>query len=176
MKKLMVVTVLLWVLPTPALAQKAGLEYGWQGYTFLGAGTGARYCGQWCGTIWHVGFGGEGFLYKRLGLGAEAGYFHSGPYNFNYNEGFIVSGDFSYHFRRNAGRGQVDPFVLVGPTAYFPTSHGRGALVGNFGGGFNVWLARHAALRLEIRDYANPRDNGWPGPHSVSFRFGVTFR
>jgi hypothetical protein len=177
MRKLIVATVFLLIFPTLALAQQTGPQDTWQGYAFLGAGTGARDCGVACGTIWHGGFGGEGFLYKGLGVGAEAGYFHLGPYNLNYNEGFIVSGDFSYHFRRHALRGQVDPFVLIGPSAYFPTSHGRGALVGNFGGGVNVWLARRAALRLEIRDYVNPdRFNGWPGTHSVSFRFGITFR
>ncbi len=177
MKKLMVATVLLLILPTLALAQQSGPQDEWQGYAFLGAGTGMRYCAATSCTIWHGGIGGEGFLYKGLGVGAEAGYYHSGPYNFNYNEGFIVSGDFSYHFRRRALPGQVDPFVLIGPSAYFPTSHGRGALVGNFGGGVNVWLARRAALRLEIRDYVNPdMYNGWPGTHSVSFRFGITFR
>jgi hypothetical protein len=164
------------ILPTLASAQKAGPQYRWQGYAFLGAGTGARWCGYACGTIWHGGLGVEGFWYKGLGVGAEAGYAHWGPYNFNYNEAFILSGDFSYHFRRRAARGQVDPFVVIGPTSYFPTNHGRGAAVGNFGGGVNVWLARRAALRLEIRDYVNPRDNGWPGTHSVSFRIGVTFR
>jgi hypothetical protein len=176
MRKLIVATVFLLIFPTLTLAQQTGPQDNWQGYAFLGAGTGARDCFP-CGTIWHGGFGGEGFLYKGLGVGAEAGFFHAGPsYNYSKTEGFIVSGDFSYHFRRRALRGQVDPFVLIGPTAYFPTSHGRGALVGNFGGGVNVWLARRAALRLEIRDYVNPRENGWPGPQSVSFRFGITFR
>ena len=178
MKKLIAATVLLLVLPTLARPQQADPQDAWQGYAFLGAGTGARYCANGCGTIWHGGFGGEGFLYKGLGMGAELGYAHWGPNNFgfNYNDAFIVSGDFSYHFRRRAARGQVDPFVVIGPSAYFPTSYGRGAAVGNFGGGVNIWLARRAALRLEIRDYVNPFNNGWPGTHAVSFRFGVTFR
>lgn len=180
MKKLIVAAVLLLVLPTLALAQQPAPQDAWQGYAFLGAGTGARYCAYGCGTIWHGGFGGEAFLHKGLGVGAEAGFAHWGPNNFgfNYNDAFIVSGDFSYHFRRRALRGQLDPFVLIGPSAYFPTNHGRGLLAGNFGGGVNFWLSRRAALRLEIRDYVNPNSdlNGWPGPHSVSFRFGITFR
>ncbi|HET7214708.1 MAG TPA: hypothetical protein VFL79_14035 [Terriglobia bacterium] len=175
MKKLIAAAVFLLLLPTLALAQTTDPQDAWQGYAFFGAGTAARDCEN-CATILHTGFGGEGFFYKGLGAGAEIGYARWGPNNFLNNEAFILSGDLSYHFGRRALRGQVDPFVLIGPSAYLPTSHGRGALVGNFGGGVNVWLAQHAALRLEIRDYVNPSENGWPGPHSASFRFGITFR
>jgi hypothetical protein len=175
MKKLIAVAVLLLILPTLARAQVASPRYVWQGYAFLGAGTGARACGSYCGAVWHGGAGLESFWYKGLGIGGEVGYAHWGPY---YNDAFVLSGDFSYHFRRRAVRGQVDPFVVIGSSAYFPASQGRGATAGNFGGGANVWLTRRLALRLEVRDYVNPNAsvNGWPGTHSVSFRVGVTFR
>ena len=174
MRKLIAATAFLLLVPALALAQKTGPQHTWQGYAFLGAGTGVRYCGATGCTIWHGGFGGEAFLYKGFGVGIEAGYAHWGSYD--YNDAFIVSGDFSYHFRRRAARGQVDPFVVIGPSAYFPTSYGRGAAVGHLGGGVNIWLARRAALRLDIRDYVNPFNNGWPGTHAVSFRLCVTFR
>jgi hypothetical protein len=112
-------------------------------------------------------------LYKGLGVGAEVGYARWKRYD---GDAWIVSGDFSYHFRRSAPRGGVDPFVLGGITGFFPTSTGRGAPAGNFGGGVNVWLTEHAALRLEVRDHVNTVAGDYPGPHYVSFRFGVTFR
>ncbi|MEJ2008839.1 MAG: hypothetical protein P8Z30_11905 [Acidobacteriota bacterium] len=86
------------------------------------------------------------------------------------------SGDFSYHFRRRAAIGQSDPFVEIGATGYFPTDYGRGAAAGNFGGGVEIWMARHAGVRLGVRDYVNPYVSDFPGTHSVSFRFGITFR
>jgi hypothetical protein len=57
----------------------------------------------------------------------------------------------------------------------------------NLGGGANIWLAKHAALRLEFRGIHGGRtvtihDNDWgwsysAGPQNIlSFRVGLTFR
>jgi hypothetical protein len=171
MKTLIAKTALLFMLPALALAQDADHPYRGQGYFFFGMGTGtpSYYLHP---LIAHVGGGGEGFLYKGLGIGAEAGYASWGQGL--YSSAWIASGDLSYHFGRHARPGRVDPFVLGGPTFVGPTHVGRGSLAGNFGGGANFWLAKHAALRVEFRDVVGARY--WPYTHYVSFRVGITFR
>jgi hypothetical protein len=160
-------------MPALALAQNADHRYRGQGYFFFGLGTAATY--GYRHVIEHVGGGGEGFLYKGFGMGGEAGYAHWGRGEFA--QAWVGSVDGSYHFRRSAPRGGVDPFVLVGATGYFPTSHGeRGSPAGNFGGGVNLWLKAHAALRLEVRDHVTSGGGFGPQNHYVSFRVGVTFR
>ena len=83
----------------------------------------------------------------------------------------------TYHFGRSAARGGIDPFVLGGFSLFGPTSRGggRGSPGGNFGGGINLWLAKHAALRFEARDHA-PGSGYIPGNQYLSYRVGVTFR
>jgi hypothetical protein len=175
MKAFIATVALLFVIPTFAPAQTEEHWYRGQGYFFFGVGTGTVYVTRH--VIEHVGFGGEGFLHKGLGIGAEAGYAHWGSPPYDVTAGWVASVNASYHFRRRAPVGGVDPFVLIGVMGYFPTSVGRGAPAGNFGGGANIWLRQHAALRLEVRDHVNPDDsNGWPGTHYVSFRVGLTFR
>src|SRR5208337_3162890 len=103
MKRRIVKAALLLMVPALASAQDADHPYRGQGYFFVGFGTGtATYRNP---LIVHVGGGGEGFLYKGLGFGAEAGYANWGGY---YNTAVIASGDFSYHFGRHARRGGVD--------------------------------------------------------------------
>jgi hypothetical protein len=171
MKKLIATAVLLLTVPMLASAQDADHPYRGQGYFFFGWGTGtSAYLRP---LIFHVGGGGEGFLYKGLGFGAEAGYATWGGY---YQKAVIASGDFSYHFRRHARRGGVDPFVLGGASFVGPAQSGggRGSPAGNFGGGANLWLAKHAALRFEFRDIVGAQF--WPYSHYISFRVGMTFR
>ncbi len=173
MKKLSMTAALLLLMPALASAQNAQHPYRGQGYAFFGLGTGTKY--QLPLPLFeHIGFGGEGFLYKGLGFGAEAGYAHWG---WGDAQAWIGSVDPSYHFRRHAARGGVDPFVLGGFTLFAPTSKGggRGMPGGNFGGGVNLWLKEHAALRLEVRDHLNGNGTGL-GNHYLSFRVGMTFR
>ena len=173
MKRLIVTAALLFMVPALASAQNADQPYRGQGYFFFGWGTGtASSCAY--PTFLHGGGGGEGFLYKGLGFGAEAGYASWGRY---YNTAWIASGDFSYHFRRHARPRGVDPFVLGGVSFVGPTQvgGGRGSPAGNFGGGANLWLAKHAALRFEFRDIVGATQF-WPYSHYISFRVGMTFR
>jgi len=94
----------------------------------------------------------------------------------------------SYHFGPSRKNRQVEPFVTGGYTLYYVTNselpHGNG---GNFGVGLNVWLRRHTALRIEIRDDVGGRglsvsyapegmSYARSSQHTVGFRFGVTFR
>lgn len=176
MKKLIATIVWFLMLPALAPAQNADHPYRGQGYLFFGLGTAPGSSGLVPGysspLFEHVGGGGEGFLYKGLGFGGEAEYAHYGPLG----QAWVGSADFSYHFGRHAAPGKVDPFVLGGFSVVGPTQrgNGRGSPAGNFGGGANVWLAEHAALRFEFRDVVGA--NFWPYDHVLSFRVGVTFR
>jgi hypothetical protein len=170
MKKLIAMTILLVLIPAWASARDAPHTYRGQAYLFFGLGTGIPRNP----FLVNVGGGGEGFLYKGLAFGGEASYARLGRYEFG--RAWIGSADFSYHFGRHAPRGGIDPFVLGGVSVVGPTQkgNGRGSPGGNFGGGVNLWLAEHAALRLEFRDVVG--SNFWPYDHVLSFRVGVTFR
>jgi hypothetical protein len=179
MKKLIATAGLLLAVPMFASARNANHQSRGQGYVFFGLGTGTQ-CGGWGqfrpGYCPHpvfnqAGGGGEGFLYKGLAFGAELGY---ASCLVSYNS-WIASADFSYHLRRRTAHG-VDPFVLGGPSLLAPTPLGQGrvATAGNFGGGANLWLAKHAALRVEFRDVVSA--NFWPYSNYLSFRIGMTFR
>ena len=173
MKRLIATVALLLLVPALAPAQNAYHPYRGQGYLFFGLGPGTGSGWSTNTLIKQVGFGGEGFLYKGLGVGAEAAYASWGQY---YNKAWIGCGDLSYHFRRHAARLQVDPFVLGGVSIVGPTQvgGGRGSPAGNFGGGANLWLAQHAALRFEVRDVVGA--NFWEFDHVIAFRIGMTFR
>ena len=173
MKELLATTAMLLMVPALASAQSAEPKYRGQGYVFFGLGPGTGSGWSTDNFIKQAGFGGEGFLYKGLGAGAEAAYASWGEY---YDTAWIGSGDLSYHFGRHAARFRVDPFVLGGVSIVGPTEAGggRGSPAGNFGGGANLWLADHAALRFEFRDVVGA--SFWSFDHVISFRVGVTFR
>lgn len=169
MKALIATAILLFAFPMVARAQNADHPPRGEGYFFFGLGTGignARHP-----VVEHTGFGGEGFIYKGLGLSGEVGYaWWQGQDNWT-GTGSV---DLIYRFRRSASNAGAEPFILGGLTGY--AHHGVEA-AGNFGGGVNLWLNRHAALRLEVRDHA-PGGSRTPGyyDHYVSFRVGMTFR
>jgi hypothetical protein len=171
-KRLIATATLLLIVPVSAAAQEADHQYRGQGYLFFAWGTGTpAYVHE---LILHVGGGGEGFLYKGLGFGAEAGYANWGR---GYANAAISSADFSYHFGRHARRGRLDPFVLGGASFLGPmqVGGGRGSPAGNYGGGANLWIADHAALRLEFRDVVGATQF-WNYTHYLSWRVGMTFR
>ena len=181
MKKHIATLALLLMMPALGLAQDADHSYRGQGYVFFGLGTATGISSP---LFEHVGGGGEGFLYKGLGFGAEAEYatwgytISRGPgVGTFHDKAWIGSADFSYHFGRHAARGGVDPFLLGGVSVVGPTQKGggRGAPAGNFGGGANWWLAKHEALRFEFRDVVGG-SAFWAYDHVLSFRIGVTFR
>ena len=166
MKKLIGIIALLLMVPALAQAQSADPRYAGQGYFVYGFGTGT---GAYTHPLmWQVGGGGEGFLYRGLGVGAEAGIV--------FWDSVTASGDLSFHFGRHAHRGKLDPFVLGGLSFVGPTEKGggRGSSALNFGGGATIWLDEHAGLRLEFRDIAGAQY--WSFDHYLSWRVGVTFR
>jgi hypothetical protein len=177
MKKLTAIAVLVLMVPMLASAQDTDHQYHGQGYGFYGIGTSLTYpyYRSTGSAIQQVGFGGEGFLFKGLGLGGEISYVDWGGFG---NQAWLPAVDWSYHLRGNRARARVDPFALGGVSVYVPTMHGnRGDAAGNFGGGVNYWLRPHLALRFEVRDTVNGSCCSFgPGNHYLSFRFGITFR
>lgn len=165
---------IVWLLIVPALAWGQDADHPYRGQGYFVFGVGPSIGGPVNPVVKQVGGGGEGFLYKGLGVGAEVQYASGGNYAFS--KAWIGSADVSYHFGRHAVRG-LDPFVLGGLSVVGPTQkgNGRGSPAGNFGGGTNLWLAEHAALRFEFRDVVGG-STFWPYDHVLSFRVGVTFR
>jgi hypothetical protein len=125
----------------------------------------------------NTGFGGEVLVRKGVGVVVELGY--AGPdWSFSGNGAIGVgSANGSYHFFGNKSRRRIDPFATGGYSLYFGqrTTFTSGF---NFGGGVNIWVLKHAALRLEIRGQGGINDfQGFSQfTHYAAFRFGMTFR
>jgi hypothetical protein len=124
----------------------------------------------------NTGFGGELLGRNGLGVGIEFGY--GGP-NWSFNGNSAVGAgslNVSYYFLGTHSRRRVDPFVSGGYSLYFGnrTEFQSGF---NVGGGVNLWFARHAALRLEIRDQDGINHFDYcQFTRFAAFRFGMTFR
>jgi len=78
-------------------------------------------------------------------------------------------------------RSKVQPFATIGLGAdrfsgpYTSSSGFR--LVWNYGGGTDIMLQRHLALRLELRDYVGGQPNSFSGTsHDIVPSAGVVFR
>jgi len=136
-----------------------------QGYVFIAPGA-ASHDG---GSTLNIGGGGEGLLYKGLGVGADIGYLFPRQ---DFGCGFgLLSVDGSYHFgARTPGR-KVVPFVTAGYSLAFRSGH---ANLANFGGGLDYWFTDRVGLRAEFRDYV------WGcygcSTHFWGVRLGVAFR
>jgi len=114
------------------------------------------------------GYWRRGSCLQGAGPGAEAGYAFKGTYNDAVGTGSI---DGSYHFFSKKHPSKIEPFAIGGVSAYFGNC---GAPKGfNVGGGVNCWVAKHVALRLEIRGNAHTSRQF---TDFVAFRFGMTFR
>jgi hypothetical protein len=156
------VMILLSLVPAAALAQNAGDRRAW-GYVFGGAGGNS---GGSSTPSFQVGAGGEGLVYKGLGLGAEIGYL--APFRSGGDGIGIFSPDVSYHFK--SSKSKLVPFVTGGYSLAFRS--GVNSSGGNFGGGVQYWMKDHLGLRLESRDHVFSSDS----PHFYQFRVGLSFR
>jgi hypothetical protein len=165
-------TFALWVLAlTPALAFAQNAESRRsQGYLFVApGGTNMFSSGSTTGTL-HFGVGGEGFIYKGLGIGAEVGFLPP-VRSFKSGDG-LLSVNGSYHFISLDKTRKVVPFISGGYSLLFSTGVAHGA---NFGGGVNWWMRDRLALRLEARDHIFPVSGGTI-PQAWEFRIGFSFR
>jgi len=179
MKKLIVVIAWLFLIPMLALAQNADHPPRWQGYGFVGAGT-----HEMSPT---AGFGGEVYVFKGLGIGAEVGV---GGLDIHGDQNMMIgvgSADLSYHFFPKKIRGNAAPFVAGGYTLFF----GHNAADGekdvtpdgfNIGGGVDVFATKHVGVRFDVRYHGHGgRILKYTFPDVaqfsfVAFRIGVTFR
>lgn len=145
-------------------SQGEGREYRGQGYVFFAPGT---IVGNGYSTAAvHFGGGGEGFLYKGIGLGAEGGYLT--PWR-NFGSGIgVASVNGSYHFNRDR---KLSPFISGGYSLAFRSDT---ANLFNLGGGVNYWFRDKVGLRLELRDhiYSDRSSN----THYLAGRIGFSFR
>jgi hypothetical protein len=132
-----------------------------QGYTYF-AGS---HAGSEIGNAMNLGGGGEGFVWKGLAVGGDAGYmFKAGRFG---NGIGLASANVSYHFREVDPDGRWAPFVTGGYTLAF---RGAAASLVNYGGGLTYWIRPRWGVRAEFRNHQN---NGFSMP---SFRFGFSFR
>lgn len=154
---------LLLMLSANALAQSnATKEHKGQGYGFV-----APLVSNYGDTGVQAGFGGEGLVYKGLGVGGEVSYLKLGGYTYGLG---AVSPNASYHFRGLTKDGKWVPFVTGGYSLYFRNGVAHGL---NFGGGVNYWFKERVGLRVEVRDQVLPFDGTL---HYVGFRAGISFR
>jgi hypothetical protein len=162
MNKLIFVISLAVLLPFGASAQSK--ERHGQGYVFVAPTTTSE-----GGAFIHIGAGGEGLVYKGLGVGGEAGYV--GAAQGLSDGGFIISPNVSYNFLSASKSGKFVPFVTGGYSVVIGDG-GVGSAI-NFGGGMNWWFSNHFGLRLEVRDHIPPQAASF---HIVGVRIGLSFR
>jgi hypothetical protein len=134
-----------------------------------------------------MGLGGEGFLFKGLGVGAEIGTagFNTSA-NGNPNWIGVGSADASYHLFTKKAKGRVSPFVTGGYTLFFgqDTDAGTGSIAHgyNLGGGVDLFASKYLGVRFDVRYYAHGGRILWASfPNDsqlnfAAFRIGFTFR
>ena len=178
MKKFIATAAFILAFSVVASAQNADHPYHVQGYFFGAAGATSP-------ATLQVGGGGEGFVYKGLGVGGEVLY-SARVSDISVRE-WIGSANVSYHFLPGPNNSKLDPFVTGGYTFFTRPNTGLGiANGGNIGAGINIWLKKHTALRLEVRDIVGgrnlsvdfePASTTYLEPQNlVAFRIGATFR
>jgi len=173
MKVFTSVASVLLIFSSSALAQEPNRSRG-QGYFFFAPGIGN--IGPESGNQLdiHVGGGGEGFIGKGLGVGAElgpisaknAGIYYPSQTWFNQAIG-LGSANLSYHFLPSTIDRKFEPFVTAGYSLFFRHGTFNGC---NVGGGVNVWMNKNVALRFEDRFHSALYH------HFAGFRIGMTFR
>jgi hypothetical protein len=164
MNKLIFVILLAVLLPFDAAAQSN--ESRGQGYFFVAPGSASG-----GGLTLHAGGGGEGLVYKGLGVGGEIGYLRLDREGRD-GVGFgVLSPHVSYNFLSASKSGKIVPFVAGGYSLLFVSGGAANAI--HFGGGLNWWLKNRVGLRLEIRDQIIPDA---PSFHLVGVRIGLSFR
>ena len=157
------VLAVLWLVLMPLLrAEDASRQSSSTAYVYSApSGTGTYF-----GEVLGIGGGGEGLLYKGLGIGGDLGYLFSRR-DFRAGLG-LASVNASYHLLSLSQSGKFVPFVTTGYTLGFRsgTAHFQ-----NYGGGLTYWFQDKMGLRLELRNLDHPEYSGF-----LSFRVGVSFR
>jgi len=166
MKRILVAALLMALIGRAGVAQERSGEKKSSAYVF--AAPGAVVTSGASAGILHFGAGGQGLLYKGLGMGAEIGYLSP---NGSLADGVgLLSVNGLYEFKQANAKRKVIPFVTAGYSLAF--RYGAGTAF-NFGGGINYWFREKQALRLEVRDYVSPLE---PNMHLLTGRIGISFR
>ena len=161
MSKLIFVILLAVLLPFAAAAQTK--ERRGQGYVFVAPTSTTE-----GGFGLHIGVGGEGLVYKGLGVGGEIGYLGSAD---GLSDGIgVLSTNISYHFTKATKSRKFAPFVTSGYSMVFRRSAINSI---NIGGGANWWFKERIGLRLELRDHIPLRSES---VHFFGVRIGFAFR
>lgn len=140
-KHIVLAAVLFLAFSALAKADESGKEHHGQGYLFVAGGVAVQR--GYYRELVHFGGGGEGLVYKGIGVGSEIGLLTTGPES---SMG-LLSVNGSYHFLRNR---KLSPFVTSGYSVAFRDGH---ANLVNFGGGVHWWFREGAGVRLEFRDH-----------------------
>jgi len=161
MRKLVFVILLALLPPIAAVAQSK--ERGGQGYVFVAPGSSTE-----GGSSLHFGVGGEGLVYKGLGVGGEIGYLGASR---ELSAGIgVLSPNVSYHFLNASKSGKFAPFITGGYSLLFRSGVVHAV---DFGGGAHYWFKDRVGLRLEFRDYIPAHADL---PNFFGFRIGLAFR
>ena len=161
MRKLIFVILVAVLLPVAAAAQSK--EWSGQGYVFVAPTSTTE-----GGFGLHIGGGGEGLVYKGLGVGGEIGYLGSAD---GLRDGIgVLSTNISYHFTKATKSRKFAPFVTSGYSMLFRSSAVNSV---NIGGGANWWFKDRIGLRLELRDHIPLRSEAI---HFFGVRIGLAFR
>jgi len=173
-RQLGVASAILLLLPVWAAAQGADPQHRLQGYAFFAPSVFGGQNGV------DTGGGGDAFFLKGFGAEAEVSYF--GPHwtfctDCTYSGMGLGSLDLIHRFPLKGSR--IEPFAAGGYTGYFigggVSTHGYSNGY-NLGGGVNVWLRKHLALRLDVRYQGDAGNIVYTINHFVAFRIGVTVR
>jgi len=166
MNRILMAALLMALISCAGVAQERSDEKKSSGYVF--AAPGAVVTSGAAAGVLHFGAGGQGVLYKGLGMGAEIGYLSP---NGSLAEGIgLASVNGLYEFKQANTKRKVIPFVTAGYSLAFRSGVFSAF---NFGGGINYWVRQKLALRLEARDYVSPSE---PNAHLLTGRIGISFR
>jgi hypothetical protein len=161
MRKPFFVILLVVLLPFAVAAQSK--ERRGQGYFFVAPTSSTA-----GGFGLHVGGGGEGLVYKGLGVGGEIGYLGAAR---ELSQGIgVLSPNVSYNFTKASKSGKFAPFVTGGYTLLLGSDAFHAV---NVGGGVNWWFKDHLGLRLEFRDHVTLQSGS---AQFFGVRIGLAFR
>ncbi len=153
----------LFAVAAPGVVRAADNRYSGDGFVFFSVD---RPRGASIAELLTVGGGGEGLLYKGLGINADLGYQFPRT---EFSSGIgLASLNGCYHFVNREEPAKLVPFATAGYALAFRGGH---ANLFNYGGGINYWFTQHVGFRGEIRDYRAQR-----GQWALAFRFGLAFR
>jgi len=169
MRRLVSIGVVFCAFTLTALGESPNVYRG-QWYVFFAPGFGNIGPDRETQADIHIGAGGEGFIYKGLGLGVEIG--PMGPLStsgLGWSD-FVVglgSANLSYHLLPATSERKLEQFVTAGYSLFFRAGISQGY---NAGFGFNRWLKRNVAMRFEVRRHFSYQRQ------FTGFRVGLTFR